>query len=132
MSCQNSLHITLDDNTVRYPLGAASYVFRKDLVQTISRTCEHDIIKLRIGTQPNSSPRIGTIITFAIVFALAMRLQQFHPKKAISMYVDFIDTAPSMTEKIEINGVSYQKSLRYTGEVRTHIDGFRRILDRLS
>jgi len=127
-----SLHAAYDDDIVHHPLGAASYIFQKDIVHYVAQLCHNSSTKLRIGTQPNSSPHIGTIATFATAFALGKRLQKVQPDKPVTVHVDYIDTAPSTTEQTEINGIHFQKSLRYTGEAAGNIKEFRKLLDSLS
>jgi hypothetical protein len=128
----HSLHAAYDDDIVHHPLGAASYIFQKDIVHYVAQLCHNSSIKLRVGTQPNSSPHIGTITTFATAFALGKRLQALQPDKRVTVHVDYIDTAPSTTEKTEIDGIHFQKSLRYTGEVGGNMKEFGKLLERLS
>lgn len=128
------LQTTYYDDAVHHPLGAASYVFKKNLIPYLSQCCEHDTIKLRIGTQPNSSPHIGNIITFTTAFAIGKRLQEFvtAAKKTVLVRVEFINSAPSTKDTSVIDGVTFQKSLGYTGEMSAYMNEFIAVLEALS
>jgi hypothetical protein len=119
------MQISYDDDAVHHPLGGAGYIFKDDIVKYLAGLCPKDVIKVRIGTQPNGSPHMGTIVTFTTGFALAKRLTEIAPakrlteiapEKKIQVYIDFIDTAPSTCEKETVDGVQFQRSLRYTSE----------------
>jgi hypothetical protein len=75
---------------------------------------------------------MGNICNLATAFALGQQLQK--SGKSISVVFDAIDTAPSPLPegKIEIDGVTYQRSLRWSGGDETHLPQFRRILQTLS
>lgn len=133
MAANPLLQETYHDGAVHHPLGAASYVFRKNLIPYLSHCCERDTIKIRIGTQPNSSPHIGNIVTFTTAFAIGQRLQEFvTAKKTVIVCVEFINTAPSTKDTSVIDGVVFQKSLGYTGELSAHMGEFTAVLEALS
>ncbi|KAA8900251.1 hypothetical protein FN846DRAFT_147403 [Sphaerosporella brunnea] len=139
----SQLHTTHHDGLVHHPLGSASYVFRDSFIPYLSSYCKQKTIKLRVGTQPNGSPHIGTVVTFATAFAIARRLREYlsagknhddDDEISVSVCVHFVDTAPSTFETARevIDGVTYQKSLRSTREFGTHISPFSQLLDELS
>lgn len=134
MAAEPCLQKTYHDGVVHHPLGAASYVFQKNLIPYLSQCCEHDTIKIRIGTQPNSSPHIGNIVTFTTAFAIGQRLQEFvaAAKKTVIVRVEFINTAPSTKDTCVIDGIKFQKSLGFTGEMSAHMGEFTAVLEALS
>ncbi|KDR70140.1 hypothetical protein GALMADRAFT_103276 [Galerina marginata CBS 339.88] len=121
-------HIIEHDNVAHHPLGGGSYIFRSEFTQHINGHCPKNRIVLHIGSQPNSSPHIGTIITFTVAFFLAARLQQEH-KRDVLICLDVVDTAPS--QQLEIDGLRYQKSQRFTREMDNYMEDFVEILDAL-
>ncbi|KAF8958021.1 hypothetical protein BDZ97DRAFT_1924046 [Flammula alnicola] len=116
------------DNVVHHPLGAGSYIFRDKLVQHINLHCTKNRVILHIGSQPNSSPHMGTIINFTVAFFLAGKLQQEHDRSVL-ISLDIVDTAPS--EQLTINGLRYQRSQRFTREMDKYMVDFIEILDSL-
>jgi hypothetical protein len=136
----SELHTTYHDGLVHHPLGSASYVFRNNFIPYLSGRCTRKSIKLRIGTQPNGSPHIGTVITFATAFAIARRLREYLAAKnkddeiSVSVCVHFVDTAPSTfgSAREVIDGVTYQKSLRSTKELGNHVSSFSQLLEALA
>lgn len=116
------------DNVAHHPLGAGSYIFRDKLIQYINSYCTKNRIILQIGSQPNSSPHIGTIITFSVAFFLAAQLRQEHNRNVL-ISLDVVDTAPS--EQLTIQGIRYQRSQRFTNEMDKYMVDFIQILDAL-
>ena len=110
------------DGVVHNPLGAGSYIFKKNFVSHFLEYCDKKTLIFQIGAQPNSSPHIGTIITFATAFAIAHRVKD----REVLISLDIVDTAPS--EQIKINGITYQKSQRHTGEMENYMDDYNVIM----
>jgi hypothetical protein len=113
------------DGVVKNPLGAGAYILRKDLIPHLLQYCHKNTLILQIGAQPNNSPHIGTIITFAVAFAIAHRIN-LQQDRDVLVSLDIVDTAPS--QQVVINGINYQKSQRYTGEMETYMRDYQVIL----
>ena len=69
---------------------------------------------------------MGTIINFAVAFFIARRLQQEYDRSVI-VSLDLVDTAPS--DQLTIDGLRYQRSLRFTREMDKYMPDFIEILD---
>ena len=119
------------DSVTYYPLGAASYYFKEDLISFIANRCSRSQIICHIGAQPNSNPHIGNVVTFATVFALASARKKKITRKIVVKFI-FVETAPSAGRGITIDGVRFQKSLAETGVFDLHHSTFRTILESLS
>ncbi|OAX81658.1 hypothetical protein ACJ72_04001 [Emergomyces africanus] len=119
------------DGLVHHPLGGGSYYFKETLVKYLNDQCSRPSITLHIGSQPNCSPHIGNITTFAIGFALAAALKKNYRREVRAKFV-YVDSAPSPGQDIVINGVRYQKSLKHTGDFEINQTPFVKVLDRLS
>ncbi|KAH8832508.1 hypothetical protein DL96DRAFT_1694634 [Flagelloscypha sp. PMI_526] len=87
-------HVIEHDNVSHHPLGAGSYVFKDSLIAHLNHHSPQQRIVLHIGTQPNSSPHIGTILTFAVAFHLAAKLKADHGRE-VFITLGLVDTAPS-------------------------------------
>jgi hypothetical protein len=120
------------DGVVHNPLGAASYYFGENLIGYLNSQCARSRITLHIGTQPNSSPHIGNVTTFATAFALASALKLYSPSREIRVKLVHVDSAPAVGQDITINNIRYQKSLRHTGDFNRNVTAFTKVLDRLS
>lgn len=114
------------DENIYYPLGGASYVFKDNLIKYIKSKIDKRKIKISVGSQPNSSPHFGTISVFSLAFSLAEQIKKNYEDLDISILFEVVDTAPS--EKIEINGITYQKSLKSAGIIEKYIPQFTEIL----
>lgn len=114
------------DNVSHHPLGGGAYIFGDKLIQHLNLHCTKPRIILSIGCQPNSSPHMGTIINFAVAFFIARRLQQEYDRSVI-VSLDLVDTAPS--DQLTIDGLRYQRSLRFTREMDKYMPDFIEILD---
>ena len=106
------------DGVVHNPLGAGSYTFKQKFLQHFLQYCNKKTLIFQIGAQPNSSPHIGTIITFATAFAIAHRVEG----REVLISLDIVDTPPS--EQIEINGITYQKCQRHTSEMKNYMEDY--------
>lgn len=121
----------LHDGVSHHPLGGASYLFSDNLVRYISAQCPRPRIALHIGTQPNSSPHIGNLITFTSAFALAAALRDHHARDVVVTLV-YVDTAPAAVHDDTRDGVRFQRSLSDTGVFAAHRPVFDAVLARLS
>jgi hypothetical protein len=121
------------DSVVHHPLGAASYYFKQNLVEYLLRQCTRPAITLHVGSQPNSSPHMGNMATFATGFALAAALKDTTEREVKAKFI-YVDSAPAPSQDAIriINGVMYQKSLRQTGDFQSNQSAFVRVLDRLA
>lgn len=115
------------DNNIYYPLGAASYVFGEDFLKYVHSKLSKNKIFISVGSQPNSSPHFGTISVFSLAFSLAKKLKDKFNDLDVEVLFEVVDTAPS--EKKEINGITYQKSLKYTGVIKKYMPQFVEILE---
>lgn len=127
---RNSFFTIIHDGVPHHPLGSGSYYFRNDIVKWLIKNTTHETVNLSIAAQPNSSPHIGNIITFALAFALATELKA--AGKTVSVYLDMVDTAPTPDMSTSIDGVVYQRSLRFTGLAHQHLRDFNHIMTTLS
>lgn len=127
---QNSYFTIIHDGVAHHPLGSGSYYFKNKIVEWLVDHTAQQAVNLSIAAQPNSSPHIGNIITFALAFALATKLKA--AGKTVTVYLDIIDTAPTPDKSFCIDGIVYQRSLRFTGLVQQHLPGFEHILNTLS
>ena len=118
------------DGEVHHPLGDASYYFRNNLIPYLEQQCSKSHIKIHIGTQPNSSPHLGNITTFATAFALGAALKRDHGRN-VSVVLAYVDTAPAVGEDVWVHGIRYQKTLSRTGQMRQNQNDFSSVLDRL-
>ncbi|KAL4877120.1 hypothetical protein BJY04DRAFT_198991 [Aspergillus karnatakaensis] len=123
--------MTSHDGIVHHPLGAGSYYFKTSLIRYLNDQCDHSPIVIHIGYQPNCSPHIGNIVTFAVGFAIAAAIKADFNRDVRVKFV-LVDTAPSPTETTIIEGVKYQRSLQHTGAVKENIKPLTQILARLS
>src|SRR5215469_15884837 len=119
------------DGVVHHPLGAASYYFGQNLLQYVHNQCTRGRIIFHIGAQPNSSPHIGNITTFGTAFALASALKSDFSRE-VTVKLVYVDSAPAVGEQIDINGITYQRSLGYTGDFYANQGTFTKVLDRFS
>ena len=76
-----------------------------------------------MGSQPNSPPHMGTLVTFALAFAIGERIDT--NKK--SVYFEIVDTAPA--EILVIDGVRYQRSLRDTGKSTQILEYYKTMME---
>lgn len=84
-------------------------------------------IKISVGAQPNSSPHFGTLETIALSFCLASNIMKYDKNKKVIILYEVIDSAPSETSVI--NGIKYQKSLKYTGKMNEFLGEYLEILE---
>ena len=115
------------DENVYYPLGGASYVFKTEFIKYIYSKLNKKRIKISIGAQPNSSPHLGTISVISLAFKLAKKLMEEFDDITCSVLFEVVDTAPG--EKVIINNIVYQKSLKNTGKLTEFMPQFIEILD---
>ncbi len=97
------------DDTVHYPLGGASYIFKSSFIKYIASQITKKNIIISIGAQPNSSPHLGTLCVFSLAFSLADKLSKYNNDLNVKVLFEVVDTAPA--EILEIDGVRYQKDL---------------------
>ncbi|OJD11361.1 hypothetical protein AJ78_07853 [Emergomyces pasteurianus Ep9510] len=119
------------DGEAHHPLGAGSYYFKEHLVRYLNDQCSRPVIAVHIGSQPNCSPHIGNITTFAVGFALAAALKKSFQREVRAKFV-YVDSAPSPGQELYINGLIYQKRLKHTGDFKANQTSFVKVLDRLS
>lgn len=119
------------DGVVHHPLGGASYYFGENLIKYLDSQCTRSRTTIHIGTQPNSSPHIGNITTFATAFALASTLKA-SSSHDVTLKLVYVDSAPAAGQDITINGIRYQRSLGHTGDSGRNRTPFTKLLDRLS
>src|SRR3989338_11377310 len=117
LSLTNNFHekIELDkvithDNKVYYPLGGASYLFNDNFISYLLNNIKKENLIISIGAQPNSSPHLGTIITFMTAFSLASKIKNFSKQINVEILFEIVDSAPS--EILKIKDIVYQINLR--------------------
>ena len=115
------------DGIVHNPLGGASYMFEKEIIPYILKQYTKNTIKISVGAQPNSSPHFGTLETIALSFCLASNIMKYDKNKKVIILYEIIDSAPSETSVI--NGIKYQKSLKYTGKMNEFLGEYLEILE---
>lgn len=115
------------DGIVHNPLGGASYMFEKEIIPYILKQYTKNTIKISVGAQPNSSPHFGTLETIALSFCLASNIMKYDKNKKVIILYEVIDSAPSETSVI--NGIKYQKSLKYTGKMNEFLGEYLEILE---
>ncbi|PUU74319.1 hypothetical protein B9Z19DRAFT_1133506 [Tuber borchii] len=88
-------YYVLHDGKVHHPLGAGSYIYKKEYISSHIRylglplpTTGVDKIPHRflppstlvihIGAQPNNSPHIGTIVVFTLAFLIARDMKKYY------------------------------------------------------
>lgn len=120
-----------NDGVVHHPLGGGSYYFKENLIRYLNDQCTRPRIALHIGSQPNSSPHLGNVATFATGFALAAALKTNFQREIRAKFV-YVDSAPTPGQDIMIDGVRYQKSLKHTGDFQANQTPFMKVLDQLS
>jgi hypothetical protein len=123
--------MTPHDRVVHHPFGAGLYYFKENLVKYLSKQCPKHAIVLHMGSQPNCSPHIGNITTFATGFALAAALRANLCREVRIQFI-YVDSAPTPGQDITINGIRYQRSLKQTGDFWTNQSLFAKVLDQLS
>lgn len=115
------------DYVVHNPLGGASYVFEKNLIDyMLSKTHKNKII-ISVGAQPNSSPHFGTMCVFSLAFSLAKKLKEAKKDLDVSILFEVVDTAPS--KSVVIDGIEYQYDLRESKKMDAAMEDFKEILD---
>ncbi|KAI8854805.1 hypothetical protein BC829DRAFT_468334 [Chytridium lagenaria] len=136
------------DSMVHDPLGGNSYVYKKEFIPAllqyaglsgaIKRVDSIDTssslpvkeLVIHIGAQPNNSPHVGTLVTFALAFHIANRMRKLcNDRLNVSINLDLVETAPDSTTVVP-NG--YQKSLRATGHMHQFINDYRELLSLFS
>jgi len=115
------------DGIVHNPLGGASYVFEQEIIPYIMGSLHKEKLKISVGAQPNSSPHFGTLETIALAFALAWKIEDSDSKKQVTILYEVIETAPG--ETVTIDGIKYQKSLKFTGKIDDYFVEYIDILD---
>ncbi|KDQ54800.1 hypothetical protein JAAARDRAFT_159996 [Jaapia argillacea MUCL 33604] len=120
------------DGVVHDPLGGGSYAFETSpaFLDTVLRDVPIRTPKeliINIGAQPNNSPHVGTLVTFALAFGLARAIIKSRPELDIRVLLDIVDTAPSVQEVH--NGITYQRSQRSTNEMAAYMDDYMFVLD---
>lgn len=83
---------------------------------------------ISVGAQPNSAPHFGTLVVFCLAFSLGRMLNELNREATVLFEV--VDTAPQST--VRINGIEYQKSLRYTRTSQENMVLFEHLLRSLS
>ena len=117
------LTCTVKHNGVIHNLsGGGSNAFKTNFISHLLQYCNKKSLVFHIGSQPNNSPHIGTIITFAIAFSIAHRIRD----RDVLISVDIVDTAPS--EEIAIKGIIYQRSQRRTGEMENYMQDYKTVV----
>lgn len=114
---------------IHHPLGGASYYFKTHLIDWLLAHVPQPTVQLHVGAQLNSIPHMGNIVVFACAFALASELRK--AGKDVKLIFTPVDTAPSTgaNGQLMINGVRYQRSLRFTEESVSNDSVFVRMLD---
>lgn len=123
------MQIQIQD-TVHYPLGAASYIFKDNLIEYILKHNQKEKIVISIGAQPNSSPHLGTICVLSLAFSLGKKIKEINPSIEVSVLFELIDTAP--VETLYIDNIKYQRNLCGTTVMRESLDDFLDILNHYS
>lgn len=111
------------DNVVHHPLGGASYCFRKGLIPYLIRRSPKPIT-VHLGSQPNSSPHLGNLTTFATAFAVASELRT--AGRDVKVKFVYVETAPG--ESLSRDGIDYQRALDVSGGLATHRHVFDAVL----
>ncbi|KAF7436269.1 hypothetical protein PC9H_003098 [Pleurotus ostreatus] len=153
-------YTTIHDGVSHHPLGAGSYIFKTDYAKALltylnlypktedatdqrpfNRPRPRKLI-VHIGAQPNNSPHAGTMITFALGFIIARKIQRRYcdmggdtgklPPLTVSVSLDLVDTAPDSKKTIEKDGIAYQRSHRNTNAMAEFLPDYSELLERLS
>lgn len=110
------------DGVSHYALGGGSYAFMSDYPQYLISLLPAGArqTEINISLQPSYSPHFGTLYFLTLTFILAKRLQ----KLGIDVLVtcDLRDEAKG--EQLEINEITYQRSLRATGELEKYLSEY--------
>ena len=133
------------DNVVHHPLGAAAYYYQDKTAFLLSQlryagvsTTDLGIVAdsdrkpmiVHIGTQPNNSPHAGTLICFALGFALTRALRELCPLMDITISLDFVDSAPDNEAEDVPQG--YQRSHKCSGRMEEYLGDYSEIMDKFS
>jgi hypothetical protein len=83
----------LHDGKVQDPLGAGSYVYKEEYIESLLRylgiplsstdqalqqISPRSTLIIHIGAQPNNSPHAGTIVVFALAFLIAREIKKYY------------------------------------------------------
>lgn len=148
----------IHDGRVHNPLGSGSYIFQKDYVSSLMRYMGLPLSDstfatsrlptttiIHVGAQPNNSPHTGTMVVFILAFLIARDIKKFYAELAmkgtlstqfttwiddleIIIHVDLVDTAPHNASGCEYDGISYQRSQRYTQAHHTLLPDYEEII----
>ncbi|KAJ8515417.1 hypothetical protein ONZ45_g7143 [Pleurotus djamor] len=150
----SSLCTMLHDGVSHHPLGAGSYIFKKDNTKALltflalypatpgQDPSQSSLLVVHIGAQPNNSPHAGTIVTFADAFFHARKLKYTYdnlvatpqglPPLKVQVSFDLVDTAPDSKHTVIEDGVAYQRSHRDTDAMSSFLPDYYELLGELS
>jgi len=151
------------DGKVHHPLGAGSYVYKKEYISSHIRylglplpttrvnKIPHRFLPpstliIHIGSQPNNSPHIGTIVVFILAFLIARDIKKYyaelHRKEdlptefttwienlEVLVQLDIVDTSPHNDESYVHDGINYQKSQRFTKAHHQFLPDYEEIME---
>jgi len=102
---------------------------------------------IHIGAQPNNSPHIGTIVVFTLAFLIARDVKKYYadlhrkcPDTStefaawinnfeVLVQLDIVDTAPHNEESCVHDGISYQRSQRFTKAYHRLLPDYEEIME---
>jgi hypothetical protein len=147
----------LHDGKVHNPLGAGSYIYKKNYIPSLIRYLglplstndkilqRYTAVVIHIGAQPNNSPHAGTMVVFILAFLIAREMKKYYEglrgNEEISVefakfiddieivvQLDLVDTCPSDKHNCERDGLKYQRSSRFTDAHRDLLRDYEEVL----
>ncbi|CAG8648502.1 5693_t:CDS:1 [Scutellospora calospora] len=120
----------LHDGKFHYPPGGGTSVFKEGYINYILNYLPKNEVRISVGAMPYSSPHFGTIITFSLAFALAQRLKKLG--KTVTVMVGMVDTGAIAPDKYNFDGITFQKSIAYTGVINECIDEYKEVIEKMN
>ena len=152
-------YYVLHDGKVHHPLGAGSYIYKKEYISSLIRYLSLPLpttgadkilppstLVVHIGAQPNNSPHIGTIVVFTLAFLIARDIKKYyadlHQKADLStefaawidnfkvhVQLDLVDTDAHNEEGCMRDGINYQRSQRFTKAYHRLLPDYEEIME---
>lgn len=114
------------DGGFHHTLGRRLLRFMKSFLEYITSSLPiyNSRAEINIRLQPNSFPHIGTLCSLTLTFVLANGLQNLGMNALVMC--DLRDEAKG--EQLEIDGITYQRNLRATGQLEKYLPKYERSL----
>jgi hypothetical protein len=153
-----ALQVTMHDGKVHNPLGAGSYIFKTEFITSHIRylglplndtnainVSFHSTLTVHVGAQPNNSPHAGTIVVFILAFLIARDIKAYYcslrrnadlpaafmtwiDNFEVLVQLDIVDTAPQNSEGCVLDGITYQRSQRFTKAYRGLLPDYEEVM----